>query len=64
MLVKGKKFYYKFLNHLLSEMGLFTMHNFCISCLLHFLKPLIEFKSRLPIPEFFWLSLYFLFYHF
>ena len=33
-------------------MGLFTPHNCCVSCLLNFLKPKLESKSRLPIPEF------------
>ncbi len=29
------------LNHLLSEMGLFTLHTYCVSCLLDYLKSLV-----------------------
>ena len=40
------------LNHLLHEMGLFTLHNECASSFFEYLKSWIESKSQLPIPEF------------
>ena len=33
-------------------MGLFTLHNWCNTGKLDYLKSKLEFKSRLPIPEF------------
>ena len=33
-------------------MGRFTLHNGCASCSMGYLKSLLEFKSRLLIPEF------------
>ena len=53
MLFKANSFTLKLLNHLLSEIGLFTLHNCCASCSLGYYKSKLEFKSRLPIPEFF-----------
>ena len=34
------------------EMGLFTLHNCCVSWLLNFLKLKLDSRSRLTIPEF------------
>ena len=45
---KANIFTSNLLNHILSEMGWFTPHTSCISCLLDYVKS----KSRLPIPEF------------
>ena len=42
----------EFYNPLLSEMGLFTLHNSCASYSLEYLKSEIESKSRLTIPKF------------
>ena len=39
-------------NHILSEMGLFILHNCCVSRLLDYLTSLLEHKSRLPTLEF------------
>ena len=33
-------------------MGLFKLHICCVSCSLAYLKPKLELKGRLPIPEF------------
>ena len=33
-------------------MGLLTLNNGCASCSLDYFKSYLEFKSRLPIPEF------------
>ena len=33
-------------------MGLFTLHNYCVPFLFDYLITYLEFKSRLPIPEF------------
>ena len=49
---KAKSFICDLLNHLFNEMGLFTLHNCCVSCLLDFLNSQHKSKSRHPIPEF------------
>jgi len=38
---------------LVCEMGLFTLHNCCVSWLLNFLKLKLDFQSRPTIPEFY-----------
>ena len=45
-------------NHVLSEMGLFTLHNCCGPYVLDYSKFLIESKSRCTYSRIFWLSLY------
>ena len=49
---KAKSFICDLLNHLFSELGLFTLHNCCVLCSLDFLKSQLESNSRLPILEF------------
>ena len=39
-------------NNLFCEMGLFTLHNCCVSSPLHFLKIKLDSLSRPTIPEF------------
>ena len=50
----NKIFIYLFIykNYFFCEMGLFTLHNFCVSWLLNFLKLKLDSQSRLTIPEF------------
>ena len=33
-------------------MGLFTLHNCCVSCLFNFLKLKLDSQCRLAVPEF------------
>ena len=40
------------LNHILSEMGLFTLHNCCASCSSDGFKSSLKSKSWLPILDF------------
>ena len=49
---KANSFTRHFLNHLYCEMGLFTLHNCCVSSSMNFLKLKLDSKSRLTIPEF------------
>ena len=41
-----------FTRHFYCEMGLFTLHNCCVSRFLNFLKLKLDSQSRLTIPEF------------
>ena len=39
-------------NYFFCEMGLFTLHNCCVSWLLNFYKLKLDSQNRLTIPEF------------
>ena len=52
MVLQSNQFYQTVIKFLLCEMGLFTMHNCCVSWLLNFLKLKLVSQSRLTIPEF------------
>ena len=42
----------KLSNHLLSEMGLFTLHNVYVLCPLDYLKLILEYRICFFIPKF------------
>ena len=52
MVLQSKKFYQTLIKFFFCEMGLFTLHNCCVSWLLNFLKLKLDSQSRLTIPEF------------
>ena len=53
MLLQSKGlFTSKLLNHLQIEMDLLTLHIYCSSCSLDYLKSWFESKSQLSIPDF------------
>ena len=49
---KENSFTRHLLNHWLCEMCLFTLHNWCVPCLLDYLTSYFKSKSRLPISKF------------
>ena len=48
---KAKSFSRELLSQLLSELGLFTLHNGCAPCSLDYFKLKFESKSRLSTPD-------------
>ena len=52
MLFKSNQFYQILIKSLINEMGLFALLNFCVLCILSYLKPELESRSRLPISDF------------